>query len=209
MCEGCAQHGARNSECIRGSWCRICRSWRATTCMDAGRDRGTLSADQCYRRTQRGPLQGCTTIHGRRSLRREWSDGMIVVDTSALIAILFGEPEADVFKNRIAGEPACLSAVSLQEASMVMAGRLGDATAWQELDDLIRDASLEVIAHDLVLAEIARDAFIRFGKGRHPARLNCGDCASYALARSRGLPLLFKGGDFARTDIVPALDTPA
>ena len=134
---------------------------------------------------------------------------MIAVDTSALIAILFAEPESEAFKNRIASEPACLSAVSLQEASMVMAGRLGDATAWQELDDLIRDAPLEVIAHDLVLAGFARDAFLRFGKGRHPARLNCGDCASYALAKSLNIPLLFKGGDFARTDIVPALAAPA
>jgi ribonuclease VapC len=134
---------------------------------------------------------------------------MIAVDTSAIIAILFAEPEAEVLKLRIAAEPACISAVSLQEASMVMAGRLGDATAWQDLDDLIRDASLEVITHDRKLAEIAREAFLRFGKGRHPARLNCGDCASYALAKSANIPLLFKGGDFAKTDIVPALPTPA
>ena len=134
---------------------------------------------------------------------------MIAVDTSALIAILFAEPEADAFQHRIALEPVCLSAVSLQEASMVLAGRLGDATAWQELDELIRDTPIEVVAHDHVLAEIGRLAFIRFGKGRHPARLNCGDCASYALARKREIPLLYKGADFARTDIVPALATPA
>jgi ribonuclease VapC len=134
---------------------------------------------------------------------------MIAVDTSALIAILFAAPEAEAFKNRLAVEPACLSAVSLQEASMVMAGRLGDASAWRELDELVREAPLEVIAYDLALAEIARDAFLRFGKGRHPARLNCGDCASYALARKYNIPLLFKGGDFAHTDIVPALAAPA
>jgi ribonuclease VapC len=134
---------------------------------------------------------------------------MIVVDTSALIAILFAEPEAEAFKSRIAVEPACLSAVTLQEASMVMAGRLGNATAWRELDELIRDAPLELITYDLSLAEIARDAFLRFGKGRHPARLNCGDCASYALAKKYGIPLLFKGNDFAQTDIVPALPAPA
>ena len=130
---------------------------------------------------------------------------MIAVDTSALIAILFAEPESDVLRRRIAEEPVCLSAVSLQEASMVLAGRLHDQTAWQELDDLIRDTPIEVVAHDLELAEIGRQAFIRFRKGRHPARLNCGDCASYALAKKREIALLFKGSDFARTDIVPAL----
>jgi ribonuclease VapC len=68
---------------------------------------------------------------------------------------------------------------------------------------------MEVVAHDRELAEISRMEFVRFGKGRHPARLNCGDCASYALAKKRAIPLLFKGADFARTDIVPALPAPA
>lgn len=134
---------------------------------------------------------------------------MIAVDTSAIIAMIFGEPDADVFRRRMAMEPACLSAVSLQEASMVAAGRLRDALAWAQLDDLIHNTPLEVVAHDRNLAEIARNAFLRFGKGRHPARLNCGDCASYALAKSLGIPLLFKGADFSKTDIVPALATPA
>ena len=134
---------------------------------------------------------------------------MIAIDTSALIAILFAEPEAEAFRHRIAVEAVCLSAVSLQEASMVLAGRLRDATAWQELDDLIRDVPIEVVAHGRELAEVSRRAFLRFGKGRHPARLNCGDCASYALAKSLNIPLLFKGTDFARTDIVPALPSPA
>jgi hypothetical protein len=66
---------------------------------------------------------------------------------------------------------------------MVIAGRTGSDAAWQKLDELIRDAELEVVAHDRRLAQIAREAFLRFGKGRHPARLNCGDCAAYALAR--------------------------
>jgi ribonuclease VapC len=134
---------------------------------------------------------------------------VIAVDTSAIIAMIFGEPDADVFRRRMAVEPVCLSAVSLQEASMVTAGRLRDAIAWVELDELIRDTPLEVVAHDRKLAEIAREAFLRFGKGRHPARLNCGDCASYALAKSLDIPLLFKGTDFAKTDIVPALAAPA
>jgi ribonuclease VapC len=134
---------------------------------------------------------------------------VIAVDTSAIIAMIFGEPDADVFRRRMAVEPACLSAVSMQEASMVTAGRLRDAIAWVQLDELIRDTPLEVVAHDRKLAEIAREAFLHFGKGRHPARLNCGDCASYALAKSLDIPLLFKGTDFAKTDIVPALAAPA
>ena len=130
---------------------------------------------------------------------------MIAVDTSAIIAILFAEPESEAFRHRIALEPVCLSAVSLQEASMVAAGRLRDETAWSELDELVRDTPLELVAHDRELAEISRLAFLRFGNGRHPARLNCGDCASYALAKKYNIPLLFKGTDFAKTDIVPAL----
>jgi ribonuclease VapC len=134
---------------------------------------------------------------------------VIAVDTSAVIAIVFREPDAEAFLRRLSIESACLSAVSLQEACMVLAGRLGDAIAWQPFEELVRDAPLEIVAHDRNLAEIARDAFLRFGKGRHPARLNCGDCASYAVAKSRDIPLLFKGSDFAKTDIVPALATPA
>ena len=92
---------------------------------------------------------------------------------------------------------------------MVVAGRTGDAAAWQELDALIKTYSMQTIPHTEALALIAREAFLRFGKGRHPARLNCGDCASYALAKSLNIPLLFKGTDFTRTDIVPALAAPA
>ncbi len=135
---------------------------------------------------------------------------MIGVDTSEVVAVLQFEPEADAFLRCIADADAvCLSAVSIQEAATVLAGRTGDASAWQELDALINLYSIEVIPHSEELALIARDAFLRFGKGRHPARLNCGDCASYALAKKYGIPLLFKGGDFARTDIVPALAAPA
>jgi ribonuclease VapC len=134
---------------------------------------------------------------------------LIAVDTSAVIAILFAEPESEVFRRRLAIESACLSAVSLQETSMVMAGRRGNEAAWRRLDEFIREAPLEIVAYDHELAEIGRLAFFLFGKGRHPARLNCGDCASYALAKKRNIPLLFKGGDFAKTDIVPALAAPA
>jgi ribonuclease VapC len=135
---------------------------------------------------------------------------VIAVDTSAIIAILQFEPEAAALLRCISGaDAACLSAVSLQEASMVMAGRTTDAEAWQDLDALIMSYSMATVPHTQELAVIARGAFLRFGEGRHPARLNCGDCASYALAKSLNIPLLFKGTDFAKTDIVPVLAAPA
>ena len=127
---------------------------------------------------------------------------MIVVDSSALIAILRRETEADDFLGIIAAAQDCLlSSVTLLETSMVLAGRTGDATSWAELDALIARAGMQVVAHDAMLAGAARTAFLRYGKGRHPAGLNFGDCASYALARNRSLPLLFKGDDFSRTDL--------
>ncbi len=130
---------------------------------------------------------------------------MIVVDSSALIAILRREPEADSFLQTIATSDGCLlSSVSLLETSMVLAGRTGDADFWTELDALIARAAIEVVAQDAELAEVARRIFLRYGKGRHPAGLNLGDCASYALAKAKELPLLFKGNDFPRTDLIAA-----
>jgi ribonuclease VapC len=131
---------------------------------------------------------------------------VIIVDSSALIAILRREPEADVLLRIIAeAENSLLSSVSLLETSMVLAGRSGDATSWAELDELITRAGIQIVAQDQELAEVARTAFLRFGKGRHPAGLNLGDCASYALAKHRSLPLLFKGNDFPRTDLQAAV----
>lgn len=130
---------------------------------------------------------------------------LIVIDSSALIAILRRELEADHYLQAIAAAEGCiLSSVSLLETSMVLAGRTGDATAWVELDALIARAGMRVVAQDAELVETARTAFLQYGKGRHPAALNLGDCASYALAKSRGLPLLFKGDDFPRTDLTAA-----
>lgn len=127
---------------------------------------------------------------------------MIVVDSSALIAILRREPEADGFLQIIAAaEGSLLSSVSLLETSMVLAGRAGDATSWTELDALIARAGIQVVAQDAELTEAARAAFLRYGRGRHPAALNLGDCASYALAKHHDLALLFKGADFPRTDL--------
>ena len=127
---------------------------------------------------------------------------MIVLDSSALIAVLRREPEADSFLSIIAEEELCLlSAVSLLETSLVLASRTGDARSWRDLDALIARAGMQVVPQDMELAETARAAFLHYGKGRHPAGLNLGDCASYALAKHRDLPLLFKGTDFSRTDL--------
>jgi ribonuclease VapC len=132
---------------------------------------------------------------------------MIVIDSSALIAILRREPEADGFLRIISEADGCLiSSPSLLETSMVLAGHTGDASSSAELDALISRARVEVTALDAELAGTARTAFLRFGRGRHPAALNLGDCASYALAKQRDLPLLCKGDDFPRTDLRMAAD---
>jgi ribonuclease VapC len=126
---------------------------------------------------------------------------VIVVDTSAVVAILKKEAEAERFARAIAGaERRFISAVSLLEASLVMIGR-GTVEAAEDVDALVERAAIEVVPFDQHLAVEARVAFVKFGKGRHPAALNFGDCISYALARVRGLPLLCKGDDFAKTDI--------
>jgi ribonuclease VapC len=131
---------------------------------------------------------------------------VIVADTSALIAILRREPEADDFIRIISVSGQCLVvSVSVMEASMVLAGRAGDDISWLGLDQLILRAGIEVVPQDRLLVDIARDAFLRYGKGRHPAGLNMGDCAAYALAKARGLPLLFKGDDFSQTDLIAAV----
>ena len=130
---------------------------------------------------------------------------MIVLDSSALVAILRREPEAAAFARAIAQASRCLmSSVSLMETSMVLAGRAGTMESWADLDALIARAAVQVEPHDAEQARASRAAFLRCGKGRHPAGLNLGDCASYALAKTRGLPLLFKGADFSKTDLTAA-----
>jgi ribonuclease VapC len=125
----------------------------------------------------------------------------MVIDSSAIIAVLLNEANAAQIAEAIdSGSQRLLSAASLLEASMVIESRKGEA-AGRELDLLIYRAAIEVVAVDQDQVEIARIAWRRHGKGRHPAGLNYGDCFSYALARSRGLPLLFQGEDFSRTDI--------
>jgi ribonuclease VapC len=130
---------------------------------------------------------------------------VIVVDTSAIVAILREEPEALSFADAMGEAGGCLiSAVGAFEAAMVMIGR-GPAAGAAGVDELITELGVEIVPFDEALARASCAAFIRFGKGRHAAGLNFGDCASYALAHSRGLPLLYKGDDFAKTDIVAAV----
>jgi ribonuclease VapC len=131
---------------------------------------------------------------------------MIVVDTSVLIAILQHEPEHDAYIQFIAThQPAVTSAVSLQEAGMLMRSRRGPVGV-TDLYDLVAVLQIRTAAYDEAQARAAIDAFDRFGKGIHAkARLNLGDCASYALAKTSGSPLMFKGEDFKATDIPAAL----
>jgi ribonuclease VapC len=134
----------------------------------------------------------------------------VVVDTSALLAILLQEPEATVFSKAIAEDSRrFVSALSMLEAAIVIESKKGEAGG-RELDLLTHRAALDIVPLTSSLYEIARDAWRRYGKGRHPAGLNLGDCCAYALSRLSGEPLLFKGGDFARTDATPAAPgTPA
>jgi ribonuclease VapC len=125
----------------------------------------------------------------------------MVLDTSALLAILLGEPEAAAIAQAIVSDPTrLLSAVSEVETAIVIAARKG-AAGTAELDLLRAWAEIETVSMNADQVRLAREAYGRFGKGRHAAALNLGDCCSYALARYRGEPLLFKGNDFAQTDI--------
>ena len=125
----------------------------------------------------------------------------MVIDTSAAIAILFDETDRRSFENAIEGtQTRLMSAVSKLEAGMVMVGKQGVDGA-SRLDRLLAAMSVTVVPFDDRQADIARDAFARYGKGRHRAGLNFGDCAAYALAVAEAEPLLCKGTDFRATDV--------
>jgi len=129
----------------------------------------------------------------------------MVVDTSALVAILQDEPERRVFTEALESAAHCaMSAASFVETSLIIETRFG-AQGLQDLDLLVSKAGIEIVAVDAEQAMVARRGFGRFGKGRHAAGLNFGDCFAYALAIARQEPLLFNGNDFARTDIEPAI----
>jgi ribonuclease VapC len=129
----------------------------------------------------------------------------MVIDTSALLAILWHEPERSAFLDIISSDPAlAISAVTYCEASIVLAARI-NVEAVKVLDEMINELQLEVVSIDLSASFAARSAYFRYGKGFHPARLNFADCFSYSLAKQRDEMLLFKGQDFRQTDVRPAL----
>ncbi|MBB5659324.1 type II toxin-antitoxin system VapC family toxin [Brevundimonas halotolerans] len=128
----------------------------------------------------------------------------MIVDTSALVAVLNSEPEALPFLQKMSTEPVKISAVTLFEFSMVI-DRYKRREASLGADRLLAMIEAEVVSVDVEAARGARLAYATYGKGNHPARLNFGDCFAYALAKETGEPLLFKGDDFARTDVRSAV----
>ncbi len=130
----------------------------------------------------------------------------MIIDTSAIVAILRAEPEAQTFADAIAGHHIRrVSAVSFVEAAAIIDGSR-DPVASRRLDDLFREARLMIEPVTQGQARIVREAYRDFGKGSgHPAALNLGDCFAYALAKEIGEPILFKGDDFRRTDLTPAI----
>lgn len=129
----------------------------------------------------------------------------MIIDSSAVLAILFREEGYEAFEVAIADAPSCsISAASLVEVSMVVGSR-DEFRALRQFDTLLREAGISVEPVTEVQALLAREGFLDYGKGRHAAALNLGDCFSYALAKATGEPLLFKGEDFRKTDVEPAL----
>jgi len=128
----------------------------------------------------------------------------MVIDTSVVVAILFDEDGAENLEAAIDADPVRLMSVaSVLETSIVVETRFGEIGG-RELDLLLHRVPIDVTGVTVEQLEVARKAFRRFGKGRHPAGLNFGDCFTYALAKVSGEPLLFKGDDFGKTDVIPA-----
>ena len=125
----------------------------------------------------------------------------MIIDTSAVVAILAGEDDAALYAKLIEREPLPkIGTPALLEASMVLTRWFGEQAS-SALDAFVRESAAEIIPFDLPQLRAAEDAYQRFGKDRHPAALNFGDCMSYALARVCDEELLFKGDDFSKTDI--------
>ena len=125
------------------------------------------------------------------------------MDTSALLAVLFREEEAERFERQMGASSCRMSVANILEAAMVVEGR-GGTEAGRTLDAFLNAAGVEPAPITTGQLEVARHAWRRYGKGNHPAALNFGDCFAYALASTTGEPLLFKGGDFAQTDVLAA-----
>jgi ribonuclease VapC len=125
----------------------------------------------------------------------------MIIDTSAIIAILFGEDDAEIYAEAITRADSCrISAATFVETAVVVEAQTRN-NGGRQFDAFIRRAGIAIEPVTEEQAHIARQAFIDFGKGRHPAGLNYGDCFSYALAKAAREPLLFKGKDFAKTDV--------
>jgi ribonuclease VapC len=125
----------------------------------------------------------------------------MILDTSALSAIFFGEPDGDWYVQMIHdADSRRMSAANFVELSFVIEGQLGPA-AGRQCDMFFRRAEIVIEPVTVEQAHLARQAFLDFGKGRHPAQLNFGDCFAYALAKATDEPLLFKGRDFSKTDV--------
>jgi len=133
----------------------------------------------------------------------------MVIDTSAVLAIFLDEPDAPLYESAIDSDSTRLiSAASVLEAAIVLGTRFGDAGE-RELDLFLHKGKVQTMAVSEEQAEVGRFAYRNYGKGRHPAGLNFGDCFPYALSKTSGEPLLFKGDDFARTDVEPVALPPA
>ena len=129
----------------------------------------------------------------------------MILDTSALVAILYREPEAAAFTQLIHDVDVCrMSVANYVELAMVVESQLGP-TGMQQAQTFFRRAAIAIEPVTIDHGELARQAFLDFGKGRHKAGLNFGDCFAYALAKATGEPLLFKGNDFSQTDIEAVL----
>ena len=129
----------------------------------------------------------------------------MIVDTSALVAILRREPDALAYSRALErASRKLMAAPTLLEMSMVIIGRKGEAAS-AGIEQFLSRAGIEVLPFSPAAARVAVEAFIRYGKGRHPAGLNFGDCISYAVAKTEVMPLLFKGSDFNLTDVEVAL----
>jgi len=129
----------------------------------------------------------------------------VIIDTSALLAILQDEPERRIFNEIIAAkEERSISVAAFVEISIVVEARFG-SEGIRDLDHYLTTARIDIVPVDIEQGRLAREAYRLYGKGRHPAGLNFGDCFSYALAKSSARPLLYKGKDFSQTDIESAV----
>jgi len=130
----------------------------------------------------------------------------VIVDSSALMAIVLDEPDADALLRALSqAQVRKISVATWVEVHLVVESLGQHPAVASRFEDLMLRLKLDIVAVDVNMAWIARKANLTYGKGHHPARLNFGDCFSYALAKRDNEPLLFKGNDFSQTDIVPAL----